>query len=384
MSSKRAISIETALSHAGLVTDLVTGAISTPIYQTATFGHPGLGRSTGFDYSRTANPTRSVLEKILAELEGGFSASAFASGMAALTALQGLFSPGDKILVSNDLYGGTFRLFEKIFRPWNIQTEFLDFSDLDAVKVAAIQSPIRAFFIESPTNPLMKITDLRKIASIARSRRILVIVDNTFMTPYCQRPLELGADIVVHSGTKFLAGHNDVLFGAVISKKADIAEKISFTQNATGGILSPFDSWLAIRGIKTLAVRMDRAQDSAGKIARWLKKHKKVKRVHYPGLPTHPGYNTHRRQACGPGAIVSFELVDRNIARRTINRVEVITFAESLGGVESLITYPITQTHADIPAAIREKIGITENLLRLSVGIENVDDLIDDLKLAIG
>ena len=384
MSSKRAISIETALSHAGLLTDLVTGAISTPIYQTATFGHPGLGRSTGFDYSRTANPTRSVLEKTLAELEGGFSASAFASGMAALTALQGLFSPGDKILVSNDLYGGTFRLFEKIFRPWNIQTEFLDFSDLNAVKAAAKQAPIRAFFIESPTNPLMKITDLRKIASIARSRRILVIVDNTFMTPYCQRPLDLGADIVVHSGTKFLAGHNDVLFGAVISKKADIAEKISFTQNATGGILSPFDSWLAIRGIKTLAVRMDRAQDSAGKIARWLTKHKKVKRVYYPGLPTHPGYQAHRRQACGPGAIVSFELVDRNIARRTINRVEVITFAESLGGVESLITYPITQTHADIPAAIREKIGITENLLRLSVGIDHVDDLIDDLKLAIG
>ena len=375
--------LETILSHAGLLADSATGAISTPIYQTSTFGHPRLGQSTGFDYSRTSNPTRSVLEKVLAELEGGVAASAFSSGMAAISALQVLFKPGEKVLVCDDLYGGTFRLFETIFKPWGLLAEYCDFSDYLAVKKAS-ESQVRAFFIESPTNPLMKITDLKKIISLARLRKIMVIVDNTFMTPYCQRPLALGADIVIHSGTKYLAGHNDVLFGTIISKDADIAEKILFTQNATGGILSPFDSWLALRGIKTLAVRMDRAQENALKIAKWLTKNKKVKRVFFPGLPSHPGHKTHCSQSSGFGAIISFRVSDKKNASRIINRVRTITFAESLGGVESLITYPVTQTHADIPIAIREKIGITENLLRLSIGIENVDDLMRDLQQAIG
>ena len=248
--------IETILSHAGLISDPSTGAISTPIYQTATFGHPELGQSTGYDYSRTANPTRSALEKVLAKLEGGIAASAFASGMAAITSLQALFKPGDKILISDDLYGEAYRLFEKIFKPWGLLTHYIDFGDLTSVK-NLVDTTVRAFFIETPTNPLMKITDLKKVIDFAASHSILVIVDNTFMTPYCQQPLALGADVVIHSGTKFLSGHNDTLFGAVISKKKEIADKIAFTQNAAGSGLSPFDSWLSLRGLKTLAVRIE-------------------------------------------------------------------------------------------------------------------------------
>jgi cystathionine beta-lyase/cystathionine gamma-synthase len=375
--------IETTLAHAGLISDLSTGAISTPIYQTATFSHPELGKSTGYDYSRTANPTRCVLEKVLADLEKGVDASAFASGMAAETSLQALFEPSDTILVSDDLYGGTYRLFERIFRPWGLQSEYVDFSNLDEVKKST-DARVKAFFIETPTNPLMKITNLKKVAAFARSRNILVIVDNTFMTPYFQRPIELGADIVVHSGTKYLSGHNDTLFGAVIAKDVDIAAKIAFTQNATGGMAAPFDCWLALRGIKTLAVRLDRAQDNASKVARWLTKRKGVKTIYFPGLATHPGRKTHFAQASGAGALLSFRLADKKAVRRVINYVETITFAESLGGVESLITYPVTQTHADIPESLRKRIGVTDDLLRLSVGIERCEDLIADLDQAIG
>jgi cystathionine gamma-synthase len=381
MSSSQAI--ETILSHAGLLTDPSTGAISTPIYQTSTFGHPQLGQTTGFDYSRTANPTRCVLEKVLAQLECGIGASTFASGMAAITSLQALFRPGDKILVSDDLYGGTYRLFEKIFKPWGLETEYLDFSNIANVKKLTTKQ-VRAFFIESPTNPLMKIADIKKISQFAKGQDILVIIDNTFMTPYCQQPLLLGADIVLHSGTKYLAGHHDTLFGAVISKDRAIAEKIAFTQNATGGVVSPFDSWLALRGIKTLAVRLDRAQENAVKIARWLTKRDGVTEVYFPGLPSHKGRKTHFEQASGPGATISFRLTSKKAAHRVINNVKVITFAESLGGVESLITYPVTQTHADIPEAVRKKIGIADDLLRLSIGIENEKDLIADLDQAIG
>jgi len=376
-------SIETILSHAGLLSDLSTGAISTPIYQTATFGHPGLGKTTGYDYSRTANPTRTVLEKLLAELECGAGASTFASGMAAIASLQVLFKPGDKVLISDDLYGGTYRLFEKVFKPWGLETGYVDFSDYSEVGKNTDPS-VRAFFIESPSNPLMKIADLQKIIGFAKARNILVIVDNTFMTPYCQRPIVLGADVVVHSGTKYLCGHNDTLFGVVVSKDAEIAEKIAFTQNATGGIVSPFDSWLAIRGMKTLAIRLDRAQENASKISQWLTNHTKVCQVYFPGLKTHPGRKIHFKQATGPGAIISFKLSNSKNAARVINNVKTITFAESLGGVESLITYPVTQTHADIPETIRKKIGVTDDLLRLSVGIENCDDLIADLEQAIG
>lgn len=376
-------SIETILSHAGLCTDSITGAISTPIYQTASFGHPELGKTTGFDYSRTANPTRSVLEKVLAELEVGAGASVFSSGMAALTSLQVLFKPGDVILISDDLYGGTYRLFEEVFKPWGLGAVYCDFSDIKNVK-SLFKPEVKAFFIETPTNPLIKITDIAKAFEIARNRNITVIVDNTFMTPYCQKPLLLGADIVVHSGTKFLAGHNDTLFGAVICRDTENAAKIACYQNSTGAVASPFDCWLAIRGIKTLALRLDRAQQNASEIATWLSGISQVSHVYFPGLKTHPGRKIHFKQASGPGAVISFRVTDKKLVKRIINKVEYITFAESLGGVESLITYPWTQTHAAIPESIRKKIGITEDLLRLSVGIENYSDLIADLDQAIG
>jgi cystathionine gamma-synthase len=376
-------SIETILAHAGLGSDPKTGAISTPIYQTATFGHPALGESTGFDYSRTSNPTRLVLEKIMAELECGFGAYAFSSGMAAITAILQLFKPGEKIIVSDDLYGGTYRVFDKIFRNWGLEFEQFDFSDKSGL-TKNITGNTKALFIETPTNPLMKIADLYSLISFAKSKGILVIVDNTFMTPYCQRPLELGADIVVHSGTKFLSGHNDTLCGIVVAAEKTIAEKIAFIQNSTGGILSPFDSWLTLRGLKTLAVRMDQAQKSALSIAKYLSVNGKITHVYYPGLKTHPDMKIHFRQSSGAGALISFRTKNKSTAKRIINNVKVITFAESLGGVESLITYPITQTHADMPEEIKKKIGITDDLLRLSVGIENCKDLINDLEKAIG
>jgi cystathionine beta-lyase/cystathionine gamma-synthase len=376
-------SIETILSHAGLCTDSTTGAISTPIFQTATFGHPELGKTTGYDYTRTANPTRTVLEKVLSELECGAGSSVFSSGMAALTSLQVLFKPGDVILISDDLYGGTFRLFEEVFKPWGLIAKYCDFSDINNVK-SLLKPEVKAFFIETPTNPLIKITDISKAVEIARKQNITVIVDNTFMTPYCQKPLLLGADIVVHSGTKFLAGHNDTLFGAVICGDKEIAAKIACYQNSTGAVASPFDSWLAIRGIKTLALRLDRAQENASKLATWLSGRIQITQVYFPGLKSHPDRKIHFKQASGPGAIISFRVADKRLVKRIINKVECITFAESLGGVESLITYPWTQTHAAIPESIRKKIGITEDLLRLSVGIENYRDLIADLDQAIG
>jgi cystathionine beta-lyase/cystathionine gamma-synthase len=376
-------SIETILSHAGLCTDSTTGAISTPIFQTATFGHPELGKTTGFDYTRTANPTRTVLEKVLSELECGAGSSVFSSGMAALTSLQVLFKPGDVILISDDLYGGTFRLFEEVFKPWGLIAVYCDFSNINNVK-SLLKPEVKAFFIETPTNPLIKITDITKAVEVARKQNITVIVDNTFMTPYCQKPLLLGADIVVHSGTKFLAGHNDTLFGAVICRDSEIAAKIACYQNSTGAIASPFDSWLAIRGIKTLALRLDRAQENASKIATWLSGRNQITHVYFPGLKSHPDRKVHFKQASGPGAIISFRVADKRLVKRIINKVECITFAESLGGVESLITYPWTQTHAAIPESIRKKIGITEDLLRLSVGIENYCDLLADLDQAIG
>jgi cystathionine beta-lyase/cystathionine gamma-synthase len=380
---RKPASIETILSHAGLCTDTTTGAISTPIFQTATFGHPELGKTTGFDYSRTANPTRTVLEKVLAELEGGAGSSMFPSGMAALTSIQVLFKPGDVILISDDLYGGTYRLFEEVFKPWGLIAVYCDFSDVNIIK-SMLKPEVKAFFIETPTNPLMKITDIAKAVEIARKRNIKVIVDNTFMTPYCQKPLLLGADIVVHSGTKFLAGHNDTLFGAVICRDAENAANIACYQNSTGAITAPFDSWLAIRGIKTLALRLDRAQENASKIAEWLIGRSQITHVYFPGLKSHQGRKIHFKQASGPGAVISFRVKDKRLVKRIINNVEYITFAESLGGVESLITYPWTQTHAAIPEHIRKKIGITEDLLRLSVGIENYSDLIADLDQAIG
>jgi cystathionine beta-lyase/cystathionine gamma-synthase len=319
----------------------------------------------------------------MAELEKGDRGYAFASGMAAITATLMLFSSGDHLIVSNDLYGGTYRVLEKNFKQFRLTATYIDTSELEAVERGIIPNKTKAIFIETPTNPLMKISDLPEIVSLAKSKGILTIVDNTFMTPYLQRPLELGADIVIHSGTKYLGGHNDVLSGIVVTGSPELSKKIGFIQNSTGGILGPQDSWLMLRGIKTLALRIEKQQENAGKIAAWLIRNPKVKKVYYPGLPEHPGFEIQSKQSRGFGAMLSFRAQNGNLVTKIINNVKVITYAESLGGVETLITYPVKQTHGDIPPEIRERIGVTEDLIRLSVGIEDVDDLIQDLEQAI-
>ena len=374
--------IETITAHAGLCSDAATGAVSTPIYQTATFRHPALGQSTGYDYARTVNPTRQALERVMADLERGDRGFAFASGMAAITALLMLFSSGDHLIVSDDLYGGTYRLMERNFKQFGIEATYTDTADIGQVERSAIPGRTKAVFVETPTNPLMKITDLRKIVELSRQHGWLVVVDNTFMSPYLQRPLELGADIVVHSGTKYLGGHNDVLSGILVTRTAELSEKVGCIQNSTGAVLGPQDSWLMLRGIKTLALRMAKQQENAARIAAWLSAAAVVKKVYYPGLPTHPGHAVQSGQAAGFGAMLSFAVAEESMVARIINKVKVITFAESLGGVETLITYPVRQTHADIPAAIRERNGVSADLLRLSVGIEAVADLIADLEQA--
>jgi cystathionine gamma-synthase len=380
---KKKISIETRLCHAGLCTDEKTGAISTPIYQTATFRHHGPGKSTGYDYSRTSNPTRTVLEKTIAELEQGHSGFAFSTGMAAIAAVIGLFKPGDSIAASDDLYGGTYRFFETVARPNGINVFYVDTTN--AAEIAGIFSceKFQGIFIETPTNPIMKITDLAKVSWFAKKHNVLLMVDNTFMSPLLQLPLSLGADVAIHSGTKFLAGHNDTLSGLVVTKTAQLAERIGFIQNASGAVLSPFDSWLVLRGLKTLSVRLERSQKNAMKIALMLSRHKNVRAVYYPGLSGHPGHALHKRQACGPGALISFKMTNAKRATSVLRRVSVISFAESLGGVETLITHPARQTHTDIPLKTRECLGVTDDLLRLSVGIESADDLIADLSSAL-
>lgn len=359
-----------------------TGAVSIPIFQTATFSHPGVGQSTGYDYSRVQNPTREFLEETIFRMEQGSGALAFSSGMAAVSAVMELFSPGDHIVCSDDLYGGSYRLFHQInaknglsFTPVN--TSFLEQTE------AAIRPETKAIFVETPTNPMMQVTDLRKTAELAHAHGLLLIVDNTFLTPYLQKPLVLGADIVVHSGTKYLGGHNDVLAGFAVAKDPDICERIRFIYKNTGACLSPFDSWLVIRGIKTLPLRMDRQEQNAKKIAEWLTRQKKIKQVFYPGLPDHPHYELSRQQACGFGSMISFEVDSSETAIQMLNQVSLIRFAESLGGVETLITYPMLQTHAEVPAPEREAKGITDRLLRLSIGVEDAGDLTADLENAL-
>lgn len=359
-----------------------TGAVSIPIFQTATFSHPGVGQSTGYDYSRVQNPTREFLEETISRMEQGSGALAFSSGMAAVSAVMELFSPGDHIVCSDDLYGGSYRLFHQInaknglsFTPVN--TSFLEQTE------AAIRPETKAIFVETPTNPMMQVTDLRKTAELAHAHGLLLIVDNTFLTPYLQKPLVLGADIVVHSGTKYLGGHNDVLAGFAVAKDPDICERIRFIYKNTGACLSPFDSWLVIRGIKTLPLRMDRQEQNAKKIAEWLTRQKKIKQVFYPGLPDHPHYELSRQQACGFGSMISFEVDSSETAIQMLNQVSLIRFAESLGGVETLITYPMLQTHAEVPAPEREAKGITDRLLRLSIGVEDAGDLTADLENAL-
>ncbi|MGN0395000.1 MAG: trans-sulfuration enzyme family protein [Coprococcus sp.] len=353
------------------------GSISYPIYQTATFAHGGVGKSTGYDYSRLQNPTREHLEKIVASLENGKDALAFTTGMSAISALMELFKPGDHLIVDADLYGGTIRLFDNISKKNGIEFTGIDCCSEDVE--AFIKDNTRAIYVETPTNPMMNVTDIEKLSKIAKAHQLILIVDNTFLSPYFQNPLDLGADVVVHSGTKYLGGHNDTLAGFLVTARDDISEKLRFNIKTTGAGLAPFDSWLMIRGIKTLAVRMEKAQSNAIKIAGWLEKQKAVKKVIYPGLKTHPGYEIMRRQSRGFGAMLTFEVESREFALSILEKVKLIQFAESLGGVETLITYPVTQTHADVPKDILAKNGITESVLRLSVGIEEADDLIAEL-----
>ena len=359
-----------------------TGAISFPIYQTASYAHVELGESTGYDYSRLQNPTREELERIVADLEHGIDALAFSTGMAAINALMELFKPGDHIIATDDLYGGTIRLFDNINTKNGLTFSYVDSSKVEDVE-AAIKENTKAIYIETPTNPMMKVTDLSAMARIASEHGCLLIVDNTFLTPYYQNPLDLGADIVVHSGTKYLGGHNDTLSGFLVTNNESISEQLRYIIKTTGAGLAPMDSWLILRGIKTLAIRMEKHEQNALAIAKWLKLHKKVKEVYYIGLPEHESYEVVQKQCRGYGGMISFRVEDEDTAKRILKKVKLIRFAESLGGVESLITFPKYQTHADVPVEVQKALGIDDTLLRLSVGIEAAEDLIEDLAQAL-
>lgn len=376
--------IETKCIHGdnSLTKEHPFGAVGTPIYQTATFAHPGVGASTGYDYTRESNPTRAELENIVSSLEGAYDTVACSTGMAAISICLELFGSGDHLICSEDLYGGSVRLFRTIGESRGIRFSYVDTSDAELVE-QAIGENTKALYIETPSNPTMKVTDLRAMKRLADKYGLLILVDNTFLSPYFQNPLALGADIVLHSGTKFLGGHNDTLSGILCTSRKDLAEKIRYLYKTVGCCLSPFDSFLLIRGIKTLSVRMDKQQSNAQKLAGWLKKQENVKAVYYVGLPEHPGYEVNKRQARGAGSMISFQVDTKETAKRILEKVRLISYAESLGGVESLITYPMLQTHGDVPVEVRERLGITDCFLRLSVGIENADDLIADLKQAL-
>lgn len=368
--------------------DPVTGAISFPIYQSATFEHPALNETTGWDYSRQGNPTRSELEATIALLEGGSRGFAFSTGMAALSAVLDLLNTGDHVILSEDLYGGTWRLFDECARRRGISFDFIDTRAVALVE-KSMKENTRLLLAESPSNPMARVSDLAALAEVCKKYDCLFAVDNTFLSPLLQQPLSLGADVVIHSGSKFLAGHNDTLAGflAVRSdskREQEITERLTVIQKTTGAVLAPFDCWLVIRGIKTLAVRLEKQEASALRIAQFLQKHPKVEAVYYAGLPEHPQYELSRRQASGFGSMISFRVRTKDLVGAVLSRVSLIRFAESLGGVESLITFPWQQTHAAIPAEIRDRLGVDEQLLRLSVGIESVDDLLADLSAALG
>ena len=375
--------LDSLLVHGYKGTDPYTGSISFPIYQSATFRHPGPNQSTGYDYSRSENPTREELEKTMALLESGLEGFAFSSGMAAISTVMELFSPGDHIIVSEDLYGGTYRLFEEIFKKHGLQFSYIDSSKLVNLE-QSVQSNTRGIFIETPSNPMMRVTDIAAAAELAAAHDIKLIVDNTFLTPYYQRPLTLGADLVIHSGTKYLGGHNDTLAGLIVVKDRETAERIKLIQKSVGAVLAPFDSWLILRGIKTLAIRLDKQQTNALQVADWLNHDSRVEKVYYAGLPEHPGHVICKQQSSGFGGMISFAVCDSQKVAAILSRVKLLAFAESLGGVESLITYPLLQTHAAIPDHIRCRLGVDEKLLRLSVGIENSLDIIADLDQALG
>ena len=367
--------------HAGQEPEPTTGAVTIPIYQTSTYVQPAFGENKGYEYARTGNPTRKALEDNLAALEGGRNGHCFASGMAATDTVLRLLDGGDHVIAGENMYGGTYRLFERVLRRFGLDFTYVDTSKTEEIR-RALKPETKMLFLETPTNPMMTITDLRACAELVRDREILVVVDNTFCSPFLQRHIALGADVVVHSTTKFLNGHSDSVGGAVITNSDELGEKIGFLQNAAGAILSPFDSWLVLRGVKTLAVRMERHNGNGMAIAHYLSNHPKVQKVYYPGLPSHPQYELARTQMTGFGSMISFELGSLENARRFLNRVRLCSLAESLGGVETLISHPETMTHASVPVEARKRLGITPGLVRISVGIEDTEDLIADLENA--
>jgi cystathionine beta-lyase/cystathionine gamma-synthase len=368
--------------HAGIEPDPTTGSLMTPIHLTSTYAQEEVGKHKGYEYSRVSNPTRTVLEKNIAALENGKEGLAFASGMAAETAVFQLLKSGDHCIVSQNVYGGTYRLAKLVLEDYGLQFDFIDTTDIAAVK-SALRPNTRMLFIETPTNPTMEITDLKAVAKLARSRKIISVADNTFATPYLQNPLDFGFDIVLHSATKYLNGHSDMLGGLVVLNDAKLTERLRFIQKSSGGILSPFEAWMCLRGIKTLAVRMARHDANAMEVAAFLNTQRKVKKVNYPGLVSHPQHWLAKKQMRGFGGMISFDLGSLEKARKFLKSVRLCALAESLGGVESLISHPATMTHASVPTEERQRIGVTDGLVRISVGIEDLEDIIADLKQAL-
>ena len=373
--TSRAVQIGTGI-------DERTGAVSFPVYPSATYRHPGIGQSTGYDYTRSGNPTREVLENALADLEGGERGLAFSSGMAALTTLFLHFSSGDHLIVSEDLYGGTYRVLDQVFSKFGLQTSYVDTCSIASVE-SALRHQTKALLVETPGNPLLGVADLTALGSFCRQNGLLFIVDNTFMTPALQSPFDHGADVIVHSATKYLGGHNDLCAGALVTRTAEFGERLYFLQNSTGAVLPPQDCWLLMRSLKTLHLRITQHCRSAARVADWLHQHPRISRVFYPGLPDHPGHRLALQQMKDFGGMLSFRLTSAAAARQLLERLQMISFAESLGGAETLITLPAVQTHADIPATDRQRLGIDDTLLRLSVGLEDPQDIIADLEQAL-
>lgn len=380
--TKEDLHFDSKVVHGALGCDPITGAVSFPIFQTATFRHREFNVSTGYDYTRLQNPTRQELERTMAILEEGMEAFAFSSGQAANMSVFGLLKKGDHVILSDDIYGGTYRICEDIFRNMGIDFTYLDMSDTTILETF-IRPSTKMIFVETPTNPMMKIADIHKISEIAKKNHALLVVDNTFLTPYFQKPVTMGADIVVHSGTKYLCGHNDVIAGIVVTTTPELGEHFRAQLKSRGNGLAPFDSWLVLRGLKTLSLRMEKHNKNAKKVAEWLRTHPKVEKVYYAGFEDHKGYQISVKQTSGFGGMISFELDSTETAHQLLSKVKMILFAESLGGTETLITYPLTQTHESIPADIREKLGINERFIRISIGIENVEDIIADLAQAL-
>ncbi|MGA1249856.1 MAG: cystathionine gamma-synthase [Candidatus Kapaibacteriota bacterium] len=369
--------------HAGQEPDPLTGAVTVPLYQTSTYAQEGIGQHKGFEYARTQNPTRFAWEASMANLEQGCAGFAFGSGMAAIDAVMRLLSSGDHVICAEDMYGGTFRLFDKVLKRYGIEFSVVDMTNHDAVKSAIQSGKTKMIYTESPTNPMMKLTDIEALASIAHEAHALLIVDNTFASPYAQKPITLGADIVLHSATKYLGGHSDLVSGIVVAKQESIAEQLRFIQNAAGAVPGPMECWLCLRSIKTLAVRMKQHEENAKAIAEYCSKHPAIKATHYPGLENHPQHALAKKQMTGFGGMISIELGSIEKAKKFTTTVKLFTLAESLGGVESLVCHPVSMTHGSIPQEQRERLGITEGLVRLSVGIEDKEDLMADIAQAL-